>query len=111
MHALIRYRNATDDERKRLREERWAALAEIVLVAPPSVVQAASYQVATGDRLLDTTLGGDARQQVYVDMWERNRVFTRLARADLGLGEADAWEGVAPLIGERVDFQTTDRSP
>jgi len=96
VHALIRYRNATDEERRRIREERWAALAEIVLVAPPDVVAAASYQVATGERLLDPGLAPDARQAVCMEMWERNRAFTRLARTDLRVGAADPWEAVAP---------------
>ena len=47
VHASIRYRNAdSDEDRRELRDERWAALAEIVLVAPPSVVQAAAIQVS-----------------------------------------------------------------
>jgi hypothetical protein len=105
VHALIRYRNATDEERRRIREDRWAALAEIVLVAPPDVVAAASYQVATGERLLDPGLAPDARQAVYMEMWERNRAFTRLARTDLRVGAADPWEAVAPVVGERIDFR------
>jgi hypothetical protein len=105
VHALMRFRNATDEERHRIREERWGALAEIVIVAPPAVVQAASYQIATGDRLFDPTLDADARQAVFVELWERNREFTRLARTDLRVGEADPWEGIAPVLGERIDFR------
>jgi hypothetical protein len=44
VRAAITFRNATDDERSEIRADRWAALAEIVLVAPPEVVEAASYQ-------------------------------------------------------------------
>jgi hypothetical protein len=105
VHALIRYRNATDEERHRIREERWAALAEMVIVAPPTVVQAASYQVATGDRLLDPGLSPGERQAVYLEMWERNRAFTRLARTDLRVGDPDPWKGIAPVVGERIDFR------
>jgi hypothetical protein len=105
VHALIRYRNASDEERRLIREERWAALSEIVIVAPPEIVQAVSYQVATGDRLLDPALTGDDRHAIYLEMWEQNREFTRLARTDLGVGVADAWEGIAPVVGERVDFR------
>jgi hypothetical protein len=105
VHALIRYRNASDEERRVIREERWAALAEIVLVAPPELVQAASYQVATGDRLLDPNLAKDDRQAVYHEMWDRNRTFTRLARTDLRVGDADPWEGIEPQIGDRIDFR------
>jgi hypothetical protein len=105
VRALIRYRNASDEERRLIREERWAAYAEIVLVAPPPVVQAVSYQIATGDRLLEPTLDSDERQAVFVEMWERNRTFTRLAREDLGVGDPDPWADIEPIIGERVDFR------
>ena len=105
VHASIRYRNAKDEERPDLRLERWAALAEIVLVAPPAIVQAASYQVTTGDRLLRPDLSADDRHEVFVDMWERNRTFTRLARTDLGVGAADPWEGIEPIVGESLDFR------
>ena len=104
VHAAIRFRNATDDGRREIREERWAALAEIVLVAPPKVVEAASYQVSTGDRLLDTALSADDRRAVYLEMWERNRSFTRLARTDLRVGDADPWQGMEPVVGDRIDF-------
>jgi len=105
VHAAIRFRNAPDDERPAIKEERWAALSEIVLVAPPPVVEAAGYLVTTGERLLETDLGSDERVAVFRAMWERNREFTRLARSDLRVGAADPFEGMQPLIGERVDFQ------
>ncbi len=104
VHAAIRYRNATDDERREIREERWAALAEIVLVAPPKVVEAASYQVSTGDHLLEPGLTADDRRAVYLEIWERNRTFTRLARTDLKVGAADPWAGMEPVVGDRIDF-------
>ena len=104
VHAVIRFRNASDDERRAIREERWQAFAEIVLVAPPAVVEAASAQVAIGERLLDRALVPADRAAVYRDLWERNRTFTRLAREDLGVGAADPFEGVQPVIGERIDF-------
>jgi hypothetical protein len=104
VHAAIRFRNATDDQRRGIREERWAALAEIVLVAPPPVVEAASYMVAVGDRLLDAGLAGEDRLAVYRDMWERNRTFTRLARTDLRVGDDDPFAGMHPVIGDRVEF-------
>jgi hypothetical protein len=51
VHAAIRYRQADDDEERRgVRDERWSALAEIVLIAPPPIVRAAAYMVTTGDR-------------------------------------------------------------
>jgi hypothetical protein len=105
VHAAIRFRNATDEQRREIREERWAALAEIVLVAPPAVVAAASYQVSAGDRILDPGLGADERQAIYLAMWERNGTFTRLARTDLRVGGSDPWEGMSPIVGERVEFE------
>jgi hypothetical protein len=108
VRAAIRFRNAPDDERRQIREERWAALSEIVLVAPPDVVAAASYQVSTGDRLLSDGLGPDERQAVYANLWERNRTFTRLARTDLRVGAVDPFEGMASVVGEHVDFQPPD---
>ncbi len=106
VHAAIRFRNATDEERRHIREERWAALAEIVLVAPADVVAAASYQVATGERLLDAGLTADARIEVLRALWERNRAFTRLARTDLRVGDVDPFAGIEPVVGDRIDFRT-----
>jgi hypothetical protein len=101
VHASIRYRNAEDDEGRRdMRDERWSALAEIVLVAPPPVVQAAAYMVSTGDRLLSGTLGPEQRLTTFQEMWQNNVDFTRLARADLRVGAADPFEGVQPVVGE-----------
>jgi hypothetical protein len=105
VHALIRYRNAPDEERLRIREERWAALAEIVLVAPPSVVHLAAEMVSNGERILEPGLTNDERRAIYVAMWERNVAFTRAARTDLRVGAADPFEGTEPVIGERVSFQ------
>ena len=106
VHASIRYRNAdSDEDRRELRDERWAALAEIVLVAPPSVVQAAAIQVSSGDRLLDRTLEPEQRLTTFKEMWENNVLFTRLARTDLRVDEVDPFEGVQPVIGERITFE------
>jgi hypothetical protein len=105
VHAAIRFRNATDEQRREIREERWAALAEIVLVAPPRVVEAASYQVSTGERLLAPALHPEERRNVYLAMWERNGTFTRLARTDLGLASADPFAAMRPVVDERVDFE------
>jgi hypothetical protein len=104
VRAAIRYRNATDAERREIRGDRWAALAEIVLVAPPEVVEAASHHISTGDRLLEPGLSADDRQAVFVELWQRNRVFTRLARTDLRIETADPWERMDPVVGERLDF-------
>jgi len=77
----------------------------MVLVASPEVVRAASYQVSTGDRLLDDALDGDGRRAVFHDLWELNRTSTRLARTDLGIDTADPWEGIDPVVDERITFR------
>jgi hypothetical protein len=106
VHAAIRYRQAADDEERRtLRDERWSALAEIVLVAPPPIVQAAAYMVSTGDKLLTEVLGREERIATYQEMWTNNLHFTRLARADLGVGAVDPFEEFQPLVGETVTFE------
>jgi hypothetical protein len=105
VHAAIRFRNASDQERTQIREERWSALAEIVLVAPPEIVEAAGYHVAAGERLLEPALTSDERTAAFLALWERNRVFTRLARSDLQVGAADPFAGMEPIVGERIDFR------
>jgi hypothetical protein len=105
VRAAIRFRNASDAERIAIREERWAALAEIVLVAPPDVVRAASLHVASGDRLLEAGLSEQDRQAILIEIWERNKAFTQLARADLQVGEADPFEGMEPVVGEHIVFR------
>jgi len=110
VHAAIRFRNATDEERRRIRDERWEAFAEIVLIAPPEVVAAAAHQVATGERLLSGDLSPDERAATYRAFWERNRAFTRLARTDLRVGAADPFEQLQPILGDRIDFDTSTRS-
>ncbi|HEY3522938.1 MAG TPA: hypothetical protein VGK63_04490 [Candidatus Limnocylindrales bacterium] len=105
VHAAFRFRFCTDEQRREIRDERWGALARVVLVAPPPVAEAASYQVSWGERLLEPGLGPADRQLVYAGMWERNRAFMRAARTDLNVGDADPWEGIEPIIGERVDFK------
>jgi hypothetical protein len=103
-HAAIRFRFCTDDQRREIRDERWGALAELVLVAPPAVVEAASHQISWGERLLDPNLTAADRQSVFEGMWQRNLAFTRAARTDLGVEHADPWEGLEPVIGERIVF-------
>src|SRR4026207_876308 len=71
--AAITFRNATVEVRHEIRGDRSAALAEIVLVAPPDVVEAASYHISTGDRLLEPGLSAEARQAVLVALGQRNR--------------------------------------
>jgi hypothetical protein len=106
VHAAIRYRNAADDDaRQGLRDERWSALAEIIIVAPPAVVQAAAYMVSTGERLLTGSLTHEQRLTVFQEMWDNNLRFTRLARTDLGLDAADPFEGVMPAVDDVVTFE------
>src|SRR3954471_3612431 len=80
--AAIRYRFATDEERRVIRDERWAGLSEVILVAPPEVVQRAAYWVSTGDRLLVPGLTPEQRRETLDELWKNNVAFTRLARAD-----------------------------
>jgi hypothetical protein len=108
VHAAIRYRNAEgDDERRAMRDERWSALAEVVLVAPPPIVQAAAYHVSIGDRLVREPLGADERLATFRELWDNNVHFTRLARGDLGLGIGDPFEGLRPIVGESIAFETS----
>lgn len=101
VRAAIRYRNADNAEKRHaLRDERWAALAELILVAPPRLVQAAAYMVSTGDRLMDPAITVDQRRATLREMWDNNVTFTRLARADLGVGAADPFEGLDARIGD-----------
>jgi hypothetical protein len=101
VRAAIRFRNATAlAERRELQNERWAALAEVVLVAPPQVVQAAAYMVSTGDRLLDETLSHEERLVIVQEMWDNNVRFTRLARTDLGVEAADPFAGLETSVDE-----------
>jgi len=105
VRASIRFRNAADDdERRSVQGERWAALAEVVLVAPPPVVQAAAYMVSTGDRLLAEGLNDDERFATYRKMWENNIRFTQVARTDLGVGVANPFEGMETGVDDRVRF-------
>jgi hypothetical protein len=104
--AAIRYRNADSDEKRReVRDERWAALSEVVLVAPPDVVQAAAYHIAAAEQLLEPGLTDDQRLAVHREIWDRHVRFTELARRDLGLGETNPFEGMRPVIAERVTFE------
>lgn len=111
VRGAIRFRNANDAERHAIREERWAALAEIVLVAPPAVVEAAARQISTGDRLINEDLSAEDRRAVLEDLWERNAAFTRVARLDLRVGEADPWASLEPVIGERITFDSRADRP
>jgi hypothetical protein len=105
VRASIRYRNAADDdERRALREDRWTALAEVVLVAPPAIVQTAAYFVTTGDRLLDEDLTHEQRLAVFEELWANNVEFTRLTRADLGIEAADPFAGFQPTVGTELRF-------
>ena len=107
VRAAIRYRNADSvEERRALRDERWAALAEVVLVAPPVVVQAAAYMVSTGERLLDATLTSEESLATFGEMWDNNVRFTRLARTDLGVGVADPFEGIKTSVrDDQIQFE------
>jgi hypothetical protein len=56
--------------------------------------------VSTGDRLLDETLSSEQRLATIREMWDNNVRFTRLARTDLGVGEADPFAGMDASIAD-----------
>ena len=103
--AAIQFRNSDDDERRRRRNERWEAFAVLTLVAPPAMVQSAAHLVAGGDKLLDPDLDADGRQAIYAEQWEHINRFTRLARADLRVGDTDAFASLTALTGDRLTFE------
>jgi hypothetical protein len=111
VRASIRFRNAADQERPALREERWTALAELVLVAPPPVVQVAAYWVSIGDSLLDKDLTPEQRQHVLAELWANNLEFTRLTRTDLGIETADPFVGFQPTVDESLVFERPAPDP
>lgn len=109
--VAIRYRNSDDAERVRRRNERWEALAVLTLVAPPAIVRSASLLAAAGDQLLDPEIDRDRRLAVYAEIWEHIDRFTRLARADLGVAESDAFASLTPVTGERLTFERPSPEP
>jgi hypothetical protein len=109
--AAILYRNADDDERRRRRNERWEAFSVLQLVAPPALVRSAAYLVAGGDKLLDPDIDADGRRAIYAETWEHINRFTQLARADLGVGENDAFADLTPVTGDRLTFKRPVANP
>ena len=107
--AAIQYRNSDDDERRRRRNERWEAFAVLTLVAPPELVQRAAHLVAAGDRLLEPDIDEAERRAIYAEVWDHIGRFTRLARADLRIDEADAFADLSPVIGDRLTFERPTR--
>jgi hypothetical protein len=109
--AAILYRNADNAERHRRRNERWEAFAVLPLVAPSSVVRSAAYLVAAGDKLLDPDIDADGRRAIYAEIWEHISQFMRLARADLGVDENDAFAELTPVKGDRITFERPVANP
>jgi hypothetical protein len=109
--SAILYRNADDAERREHRNDRWEALSVLQLVAPPDVFRSAVFLVAGGDQLLDPEIDEGGRRAIYADIWEHINQFTRLARADLGVGQVDAFAGLTPVIGERLSFERPAANP
>lgn len=109
--ASILYRNADDAERHRRRNERWEALAVLTLVAPPATVRSAAYLVAAGDKLLEPGIDADGGRVIYAEIWEHISQFTRLARADLRVGENDAFADLTPVKGDRLTFDRPVADP
>jgi hypothetical protein len=109
--AAIVYRNSDDTERGTRRNERWEALAVLTLVAPPALVQSAAHLVAAGDQLLDPDIDRDGRRAIYAEIWGHIDRFTQLARADLRVGENDAFAALTPVTGDRLTFETPVGNP
>lgn len=103
--VAINYRNSDDEGRYRDRNKRWEALAVLTLVAPPAIVREAAGLAAAGDRLLEPDTDAEARRAVYEEVWQHITRFTALARADLGIGEADVFASLVPITGERITFE------
>ena len=96
--AAAAYRNAEPADRQRIRADRWAALAELILVAPPAVVQEAWSLVGVGDGLLDED--PTHAQEIYRRMGQHFMAIGRLARRDLGI-PADPF--VDRILADRGD--------
>lgn len=94
--AAVVYRNADAKDRPALRNDRWAALATLILVAPPKVFEEAWQLVGLGEKLLDHAEDDPELLPVYREMWERFSTFSRLARSDLGI-KADPFSGRTPV--------------
>jgi hypothetical protein len=106
--ASIKFRNADDAERLVRRNERWEALAVLTMVAPPEMVRIAAHMCAAGEALLDRAVDADARHAIYQELWLRINEFTRLARADLKVGDIDAFAGLDVVAGDRLSFVRPD---
>jgi hypothetical protein len=83
--AAAAYRNAARAERLKMQTDRWGALAELILVAPPPLFEEAWSLVAAGDGLLAPELGDAKEQEIYRQMAQHFMAFGRLARQDLGI--------------------------
>src|SRR3954453_20144104 len=92
-------------ERQQMRNERWEALAVLTMVVPPAALHVAAHMAARGEALLDPNLDEGARHAVYVELWQLVNEFTRLARADLKVGDEDVFAGLEVVPGDRLSFE------
>jgi hypothetical protein len=83
IRAILEFRSAAPEKRREIRNDRWAALAALVLLAPPSVFQASWRLLSAQEGLLDD-LDEDALKSVQDEVWAGFSQFASLARADLG---------------------------
>jgi hypothetical protein len=83
IRAIMEFRSAAPEERQKIRNDRWAALAALVLLAPPTVFQASWRLLSAQEGLLDD-LDQDALKSVQDEIWAAFSKFASLARADLG---------------------------
>jgi hypothetical protein len=45
------------------------------------------------------------RRAIYAEVWDHIGRFTKLARADLRVGEEDAFAALTPVTGDRLKFE------
>jgi hypothetical protein len=103
--SSMKFRNSSYEDRLRIRDQRWEALAVLTMVAPPSAVRVAANMAAGGERLLDPDLSQDERNAIYQRLWQGINEFTQMARADLHVGDTDAFAGLKWVSGDRLTFE------
>jgi hypothetical protein len=86
IRAIVDFRSTEPDKRPEIRDDRYASMTALILIAPPAVFQAAWALVTVQDRLLDDPRD-DQLQRVQDEIWARFSRFASMARTDLGVRE------------------------
>jgi hypothetical protein len=88
LRTILAFRSANPDRRREIRGDRWAALAVLMLVAPPPVVQSGWALISVQEHLLDET-DQAVTKSIQDGVWKWASRYVHMARADLGVrGEA-----------------------